>query len=728
MKQHESIFDQIILVIVAIIGLSSAAVAAVPAAPVNLAARVLGTGGFSSVLLTWNSGDATATHYDLYMHAVSVPGTTFARIAQVGDSSGSGTFSAVTAELSNGTYDFNVKAVNADGESPAGSTVRVVISGAAIRFDRSVYYFDSTLVGVHLMRDFNAESSDGGAILYSLQNAPSGMTINAQSGLLDWTPTEPGVHSVNVIATLASDPTVSATMSYTIIVNYNQSDLCARISGTVRDENGANVDGRAQVSVFLSGGGATTLETSIVNGAFTLAVPRGTMIVQVMGDVFRPEYYNDASTGAAAGRITLSCNQTRQLAISVTRVDYGQPDSITGRVVDAITGRGIPSAHVQFFVWPGHKLVAEFEANASGQYLAVIPRDTTYSARAYDPANQYEPEYYGGVPNPSAAYVIDPRTASSGIDFFLTPAPSHRNALQGTLVDTAGHKLSGRIVASRIDSTGALGESFETPARLGDYFFFDLAPGEYAVWGDASDSMHVPGYHRAGTTAALAWTDATRITVANGDSLFAVRVTVVYRDGFGGKARISGDIVSSGGTIRKSDRSGPLGTMPVEGAMVYAINASNRVAAYTVSNANGHFEITGLSDGLYTLLVDKIGLQPLRQSATASETGSTVELVMESRSSATPLEVATSSHLAVVPNPIGSRAAIRFSAGSGAGLGTTALTLSDLTGTTVIARQIETHAGENSIVLETAGIPNGTYILRIGSGATAHTRLVIISH
>jgi hypothetical protein len=723
--KHPRLLHLLLPAIVAIIAMSGMAFAAPPAAPVNVVARAMGSGGFVPVYVGWSGGDAGATRYDLYMRAVSQPGTTFSVIREVADTTSGGSFFAVTGELANGTYDFYVKAVNGDGASPASSTVRVVISGTSIRFAQNTYYFDSTFVGTRVVRDFDAVSSDGGAIVYSMSNIPSGATFDTQNGIFDWTPSEPGVHSLLVTASLASDPSVSVSITYTVIVNYSQSDLCATITGTVRDENGANVDGIAQVSVLLSGGGSTLLESAIRNGAFSLSVPQGTMIVQVLGDLFRAEYYNDASSSNTAERLTLACSQTRALTISVTRIDFGPDDSITGRVVDASTGRGVAGAHVQFFISPGNRLINEFEANSNGVYLAIVPRDTMYKARAYDPANQYEAEYFGGTASPNGATVIDPRAISSGVDFFLTPTPSHRSTLQGRLIDTAGNRLDGTIVASRIDSSGALAETFEPWGRSGEYFIFDLDPGEYVVWGESSDSTHAPGYYRAGATAALSWTDATRITVANGDSISGISIVLVNKDGFGGKARITGDIVAGKGAIRKSDDPALFGLEPVEGATVYALDAANHVAAYAMSNQRGHFEITGLADGAYTILVDKIGLEPLRQPAIASQSGgSTLELQMESRSSHVPVAISEANDLEIIPNPIGTAAAIRFDATPG----TTTLTLSDLTGTALISRTIATSGGRNSVALEPAGLPSGTYLLRIGTGATALTRLVIISH
>jgi hypothetical protein len=64
--------------------------------------------------------------------------------------------------------------------------------------------------------DANASDEDGDSLTFSLSSAPSGMTIDAQTGLIEWTPLE-GVTSGNVEVTV-SDGTEQVTQSYAITV------------------------------------------------------------------------------------------------------------------------------------------------------------------------------------------------------------------------------------------------------------------------------------------------------------------------------------------------------------------------------------------------------------------------------------------------------------------------------------------------------------------------------
>ena len=49
----------------------------------------------------------------------------------------------------------------------------------------------SAQVGVAYGYDVNASDANGDTLTYSLRQAPAGMTINASTGLIAWTPTSP---------------------------------------------------------------------------------------------------------------------------------------------------------------------------------------------------------------------------------------------------------------------------------------------------------------------------------------------------------------------------------------------------------------------------------------------------------------------------------------------------------------------------------------------------------
>src|SRR5436190_4154264 len=90
-----------------------------------------------------------------------------------------------------------------------------------------------------------ATATDGdvpaNTLTYSLDaGAPAGMTINASSGVLNWTPSEaqgPGTNTITVRATDNGVPSLSDTKSFTVVVNeVNSAPVLATIANQTVNE------------------------------------------------------------------------------------------------------------------------------------------------------------------------------------------------------------------------------------------------------------------------------------------------------------------------------------------------------------------------------------------------------------------------------------------------------------------------------------------------------------
>ena len=71
--------------------------------------------------------------------------------------------------------------------------------------------------------DVEATDPDGDALTYSLQTAPSGMSINSNNGLIQWTPTNAQIGAHGVTVRVIDNKGGSATQSFTLTVQ-NQND------------------------------------------------------------------------------------------------------------------------------------------------------------------------------------------------------------------------------------------------------------------------------------------------------------------------------------------------------------------------------------------------------------------------------------------------------------------------------------------------------------------------
>jgi hypothetical protein len=76
----------------------------------------------------------------------------------------------------------------------------------------------SATVGVAYSYDVNATDPNGDALSYSLTQAPTGMTINASTGLIAWTPTSTQSGSQAVTVRVSDPGGLFATQSFTISV------------------------------------------------------------------------------------------------------------------------------------------------------------------------------------------------------------------------------------------------------------------------------------------------------------------------------------------------------------------------------------------------------------------------------------------------------------------------------------------------------------------------------
>lgn len=116
---------------------------------------------------------------------------------------GTHTITAVQT-LANQTVDVGNLSTTADLDSPASNSL-------ALRIDTGSPQFLSTAVtragiGTAYTYDVRTDDEESISVTYELLDAPSGMTINAQTGVIQWTPTadQEGSHAVVVKATDAA--------------------------------------------------------------------------------------------------------------------------------------------------------------------------------------------------------------------------------------------------------------------------------------------------------------------------------------------------------------------------------------------------------------------------------------------------------------------------------------------------------------------------------------------
>ncbi len=133
--------------------------------------------------------------------------------------SSSGAFSYRPAAGFTGTVSFTYRAVDANGARSPRATVTITVTAPTNQTPQITSTPPTgATVGVPFSYAVAASDPNGDALAFSLLQAPAGMTINASSGLIAWTPSaaQAGPQSVSV---RAADPGgLAATQSFTVTV------------------------------------------------------------------------------------------------------------------------------------------------------------------------------------------------------------------------------------------------------------------------------------------------------------------------------------------------------------------------------------------------------------------------------------------------------------------------------------------------------------------------------
>src|SRR5205807_1427841 len=122
-----------------------------------------------------------------------------------------------------------------------------------------------------------------------------GITVNRETGVVEWMPKAQGPFAVAIIAYLASDSTTNAMQVLIISV---KAPACAMIRGTVRDSTGAPLENAWITAVSADGStGAdwnTSASTEVVKGEYSLPVSQGTYVLYLKHPQLGAVWYKNA--------------------------------------------------------------------------------------------------------------------------------------------------------------------------------------------------------------------------------------------------------------------------------------------------------------------------------------------------------------------------------------------------------------------------------------------------
>lgn len=253
-----------------------------------------------------------------------------------------------------------------------------------------------------------------------------------------------------------------------------------------------------------------------------------------------------------------------------------------------------------------------------------------------------------------------------------------------------------------------------TSADSMGYYWFGADCGNYLVKAATGPnsiyySDHLPTYYGNSPF----WNFADEITIGAVMPGVPNDITLISGNNPGGPGFIGGDVTEG---ANKQDPGDAIANVAVE---VFTMNGD--AVMYTYTDANGNFNLSDLAYGTYQVYVEVLGVPCTPAVVTLSPQNpgvSDLSFFVNSDMVATGIDEATVvSITGTYPNPANDRLTLGLDARTAA-QGT--LTVSDLTGRKVVARNVSIAAGANSITVDVSALTPGVYVLSlqpVGSSA-----------
>ena len=654
-------------------------------------------------------------------------------------------------DLEPGMYELKVKSKSENGESqPSASTY--------LWYDKDEYkndiYFTEypemyASVGKLYQSHVKAQSYDNDkTIKYSLTEAPQGMTINEDSGLIEFTPTESGNPYFVVRATNAADPTEYLEMYFvlTVVDCQNLANITGKIIYDESVENKIGIILAYQIAADGSinqAGGMDVYD----QGDFNLTLDKGSYYIYFMlFDKFddnefynQGEWYKDALTMEQAELITVDCGET----VSIEMLVGDQMEFTKYKVSGTVTlkdGTVLSNSIVVFesvnndndsTFWGGYQKSVETDEN--GYYEVLLPDLFNYTAFCFVSESKnpgvYRPQYWKNTYNPFEATVIELTADISGIDFVFDEDDINYpdGSISGKVMSSDNIPLEGAFVIAFLvksfdgEPNSDLYQGFAAITdEEGEYKFEYMNYGEYIVFAYPNDMNYTPGFYRENNVAALTWEDASIIKHDGFTPLKERNIILPVIEAVQGIGLIEGEVTSTGGGIR-NDVVGEA----ISGASIFLVNESGATNKYNKSSNNGIYRLTGIAAGNYQLIVDKVGYKSHKEWVEVGEDGvidgHDIQLSPESVSSVE--DNTTTLGLNVFPNPASSE--IQLTVNST----TTNLTVEvyNMIGVKILYQSINSVIGNGTYSLDVSDLNPGMYIIKVIDGQKNTIDKIIIN-
>jgi hypothetical protein len=571
-----------------------------------------------------------------------------------------------------------------------------------------------------------------GIITFELREGPPGMTIHPLSGLIQWTPIQPGAFRVKVRAELQDDSPNDgghADQEYTLFV---LNGAPAALRGTVRSLSGVPV-GNVRLRLFEITSAHFVFSTlSDAQGRYAFpSVNPGTylMRVQPRDNAFADQWYDRAQRIEDATPITIP--ETTTVTINVTllpRDTLRDRFTLSGVVRDS-AGAPIHQAAVFIFRARQHddhdpsgfnfeglddrdrdqRLETLVFTDSLGRYQALL-RSRRYILMAFKQG--FDRQFWDHKSSILEADRLRLISDTTGINFDLQRMGSASGSISGTITAAGtSQPVVAHVVGFHRSTPNGRFSGFVRHAvtdSAGRYTLGLLRSGFYIVLALPQGDFLPTFYDTSGGTLQLAQAFPVPVSQAP-----VTNINIgVFPDTVSGMNRIRGVVTSN--------------AQPLPGAIVYAVASNGRTLGAALSERDGRYAIVGLTPGTYRVQAMKPGFTQtttapfalVQQSGLPATATSNVALVESPTGTESPAEPLTFRLMQNYPNPFNPSTTIGFQVpelrGQRSQVSRVTLMVFDLLG-----REVATLVNDNlqpgsyEVTFNAEGLASGVYFYRL---------------
>ncbi|MBM4175491.1 MAG: T9SS type A sorting domain-containing protein [Ignavibacteria bacterium] len=618
------------------------------------------------------------------------------------------------------TFEYYVKAFNSSGISPESNHATVTTPPIPdfVKFVSEPPRTGS--VGVQFVYDANAVSNNPTAVItYSLELSPDGMTIDASTGLILWTPTMSGDFHVQVKATSSKGGV--AFHGFKIFV-YGPLGF---ITGTVTDDStGSPISG---VAVYFINLGANRHDLTYTDnsGNFNKALPIGWYKIKYLKASYIPEFYNDKSDFRTADSILLGDFAPFNASAGLSKVPPPVFYNISGWVKNA-SGEPVRSAMTVFLIRntpnPNPSIVPlhhTIVTDSLGNYNFRVIGGMEYVVFAKPFNHTYYPEYWNNKRSFLEADKILVNENKTDINFTMDLKPVYANGVSGQVKHfTSSEGVPAHITLYRLLNIGFRPFKSTRSDSLGNYLIENLEPGKYIIQAIPRFPFF-PGYYKQ-SGVAKTWRQADTVTVTETGVLLALDINLLARTDTG-FAVIAGKVRTTQGDN-------------LVGGIVLAVDVEGNIAGSAETDADGKYSIEDLPAGNYTLAVDAVGyLQGTTPSLTvdyANNSSKDADLLV-SPTSTTSVGDKTNGTIPNgyklmqnYPNPFNPNTVIRFGLPEKANVKIAVYNLIGERVANLVSQEL--NAGYHEVQFDANGLSSGVYLYRIEAGSFISVKKMLL--